>query len=263
MYILNGNFFTFILVFGVCVVYIFELKKRLSNSIKEIKNQKENYIAVLNHDLKTPTIAQIRALELLLNEEFGKITPEQKDMLKITLDSCCYMYEMIQNQLIKCKYEDSKLSLEYSNFDLISVIEECLNESSNKLKTNSLTTDFITPYTFCPIYADKNGIKKVIINLLSNSIHNAIPASNISITLIKENDKIKLKINTKSPYIKKNEIKSFFKKYSKCSDKFNKIGIGTGFYTSKQIIEAHNGTVIAESKKGEFNTLGFNIPMAV
>ncbi|MFQ8625398.1 MAG: hypothetical protein ACLSA2_02410 [Candidatus Gastranaerophilaceae bacterium] len=52
-----------------------------------LKKQRETYIAVLNHDLKIPTLAQIRALELLSSENLGTLNKRQQELLDLTLDS--------------------------------------------------------------------------------------------------------------------------------------------------------------------------------
>lgn len=60
--------------------------------IERIKQQ-ATFITDLSHDLKIPTIAQIRALELLLKGEFGKLTTEQEEMIQLILESCKCLYK--------------------------------------------------------------------------------------------------------------------------------------------------------------------------
>lgn len=62
---------------------------------KEIEERKNTFIATLTHDLKTPTIAQIKATELLLDNALGEINDEQRDILTQIKKSCKYMYDLI------------------------------------------------------------------------------------------------------------------------------------------------------------------------
>ena len=62
-----------------------------------VKRLRESYISTLNHDLKIPAIAQMRALELLLNENTGSINAVQKEILTSTLESCRHMYDMLNS----------------------------------------------------------------------------------------------------------------------------------------------------------------------
>lgn len=61
---------------------------------KEIEERKNTFIATLTHDLKTPTIAQIKATELLLDNVLGEINDEQRDILTQIKKSCKYMYDL-------------------------------------------------------------------------------------------------------------------------------------------------------------------------
>ena len=74
----------------------------------EIENleEKATYITILSHDLKIPTIAQIRALELLINGQFGELSKEQKEILRLILESCKGLYKVILTLLITCNLED-------------------------------------------------------------------------------------------------------------------------------------------------------------
>ena len=64
-----------------------------------LQKQRESFVASLSHDLKNPTIAQIRAIELILKGNFGQISSEQREIIQMVLDSCRYMKAMLVNIL--------------------------------------------------------------------------------------------------------------------------------------------------------------------
>jgi PAS domain S-box-containing protein len=228
---------------------------------KRAQEQRETYIATLSHDLKTPAIAQVRALELLLSGQFGEFNQEQKEILQTTLDSCNYMYEMVYTILSTCKFESGAISLNYTSFDIIPIIIECIHEVSNYAIKNSTTVEFEPKMSECIVCADKIEIKRVIINLLSNAINYAFPSTKVSLTLNTFENNLDLRVINSSPYIEPIALERLFSKYVTNAEKFNKVGFGLGLYLSKKIIEEHNGTIIAESSKTQNNTFGFNIPL--
>ncbi|MBR6301329.1 hypothetical protein IKR55_01180 [bacterium] len=64
-----------------------------------MSTQTENYKSVLKHHIKTPVLAQIRALELLLKGNYGKLNKRQTEMIEMTLKSCRHSYKIIHGQL--------------------------------------------------------------------------------------------------------------------------------------------------------------------
>lgn len=227
---------------------------------KRIAEQRETYIATLNHDLKTPAIAQVRALELLLSGQLGEFNDDQKEILKLTLDSCNYMYEMVYTLLSTCKFESGEIALNYTSFNIVKLLEQSIREINYLTKENSTIIEFNSPEEKYTVTADKTELKRVIINFLSNAINYANPSSIIDVTLYNYNEYIELRITNSSTYIEKERMQQLFSKYATHSEKFNKVGIGLGLYLSKQIIEAHNGTIIAESLPNQTTTFGFILP---
>ena len=227
---------------------------------KRISEQRETYIATLSHDLKTPTIAQVRALELLLSGQFGEFNQEQKNMLKLTLDSCNYMYDMVYTLLSTYKFENGDISLNFSSFNLTKTIEESIQELSNLAQENSITVEFSNDSEYM-VVADKIEMKRVVINLLSNAINYAFSNSRVVVSINKSGKNLELLVKNSSPYIEPSVMKGLFRKYVSHSDKFNKVGVGLGLYLSKKIVETHGGHIIAQSFKTQRNTFGFSIPM--
>lgn len=227
---------------------------------KRISEQRETYIATLSHDLKTPTIAQVRALELMLSGQFGEFNQEQKDMLKLTLDSCNYMYDMVYTLLSTYKFENGDISLNFSSFNFTKVVRESIKEVLNLAQENSVTVDFSEKSVY-KIVADKIEMKRVVINLLSNAINYAFQNSRVSISVKISGKNLEFYVKNSSPYIEPSVMNGLFRKYVTHSDKFNKVGVGLGLYLSKKIVEAHGGKIIAKSFKNQSNIFGFSIPL--
>lgn len=227
---------------------------------KRISEQRETYIATLSHDLKTPTIAQVRALELLLSGQFGEFNQDQKDVLKLTLDSCNYMYDMVYTLLSTYKFENGDISLNFSSFNLTKIVQESIKEVLNLAEENSVIVEFPENSDF-KIIADKIEMKRVVINLLSNAINYAFQNSRVSVSIKTSGKNLEFYVKNSSPYIEPSVMNGLFRKYVTHSDKFNKVGVGLGLYLSKKIVEAHGGKIIAQSFKTQSNIFGFSIPL--
>lgn len=236
---------------------------RCIDSEKRLQEQRETYIATLSHDLKTPAIAQVRALELLLSGQLGEFNESQKELLHLTLDSCNYLYDMVYTILSTCKFENGEISLNYSSVDFVKLTEECINECLTLSKTNNTTIVFEPVGKSCMAMADKTEIKRAIVNFLSNGINYANTDTVVKVSVSMHDEQVELRIQNSSPYIDSDTMNRIFRKYVTHSEKFNKVGVGLGLYLSKKIVEAHNGEIIAESTKDNTNTFGFIIPVSV
>ena len=236
---------------------------RCIDSEKRLQEQRETYIATLSHDLKTPAIAQVRALELLLSGQLGEFNESQKELLHLTLDSCNYLYDMVYTILSTCKFENGEISLNYSSVDFVTLTEECIKECLTLSKTNNTTIVFEPVGKSCMAMADKTEIKRAIVNFLSNGINYANTDTVVKVSVSMHDEQVELRIQNSSPYIDSDTMNRIFRKYVTHSEKFNKVGVGLGLYLSKKIVEAHNGEIIAESTKDNTNTFGFIIPVSV
>ena len=157
----------------------------------DIENLRKSFIETLSHDLKTPIIAQIRAMELMLDGSFGKFSNEQSEMLQMTLESCQYMYEIVSTLISTYKFDNEEFELNYSYFDIVNTIEENLKNIEKHLKKNNIKV-VVIPELDSPVTAgDKIRMQKVIQTLLFNSINSAFKNSIIKIFITENNGLLK------------------------------------------------------------------------
>ncbi len=227
---------------------------------EDLYNLKKSFLEILTHDLKTPIIAQMRALEMIINGGFGDLSNEQSEMLNLTLDSCNYMYSMISTLISTYKVDLEEPQLHYSEFNIMQVIEETIKKINNFVNENNIKI-IINPRIKNPIVSgDLTRITKVIQTLLLNSLNMAFKNSIIKIHIEQDKENISVKFESHSVYINPEKMEKLFKFLTYRTEKYNKIGIGIGLYLAKKVIEKHNGRIIAESHITQRNILGFEIP---
>ena len=227
---------------------------------KQLQVQRETFVASIGHDLKSPTIAQIRGLELLLNGAFGKLNTEQTELLSMILDSCRYMNGMLSSLLDTYKNYNGVVELKFSEFSLAELVKECVSEMLYVAREKSVEIRNSFSYSG-EIYADRVQIRRVIMNLLSNAIKYAYKETEIQLNLSKEKDNVNFKFINKSPYIPEEKQQCIFARYVSYSGEHKVAGTGLGLYASKKIIESHNGKIYVKSFKEEKNIFGFIIPI--
>ena len=242
-------------VIGICSV------ARDINAEKTATEQRETFVATLTHDLKTPTIAQIKALDLLLNDHMGPLNKEQKELLTLTKDSCNFMYEMLSTLLSTYKYENGDYALNCEKCNIISLAEESINELEAMLKEKNIAVNIHTEGSQFNTECDRMQIKRVLTNILGNAISYAYDNTQIIVTIKQDENGIGFEAKNESAYINPETMNNLFKKYVSHAAKFNKIGVGLGLYLSKQIIDAHDGNIYAKSFEDNHNIFGFVLPL--
>ena len=231
------------------------------DSERKLQAQRETFVASLGHDLKNPTIAQIRSLELLLKGSFGEISKEQKELLEMVLDSCRYMNGMLSSLLATYRNQGGVVKLNFENFSLLDLVNECVSEMIYVAKDKGVNIIIINECASEIVQADRVQIKRVIMNLLSNGIKYAFANTTLNLQVYNLKNFLGFEFENESPYIPEEKRKAIFAQYVSYASAHNELGIGLGLYASKKIIEGHNGNIFVKSNKDNRNSFGFRIPV--
>jgi len=261
----NSSHWVRIAIFPVLNIYnevdkviIIFLNIDKEHKIAEIK---EDFIATLTHDLKTPTLAQLKTLDLLLNNTFGELTQEQAEIIKHIKNSCTYLNDLIFTILDSYMYENGNKSLIYDKINIPLFLKDALLEteylSQGKNQSIVVTSNLIHD----DVCADRLQLKRVLINLITNAINHGLPNTTVTISITSDYNDFKFEIRNQGTYIDDTKIAEIFHKFkTNTNDKYKKIGNGLGLYLSKTIIEKHNGNIYAKSYTDGLCIFGFEIP---
>ena len=228
---------------------------------KKLENQRDLFLATLSHDLKNPLQAQISSLEMLYREYYGKIDEGHQEIMELVIESAKYMKDMLCTLLKTCKQNNGIIQLEYSRFDIISLMNRSIKEVRGLGKIKNVEIRFNSKLTEDEklMYADENQLRRVIGNMLNNAINYAFENSVVGISVKLENGFYVFDFKNESEEISESLKVNIFNKYVCGNPLETNSGVGLGLYFCRKIIEAHDGTISLDNI-GTKNTFSIKIP---
>lgn len=226
--------------------------ERLENALKDLKDEKINLKDIINdisHQLKTPLSALIAYNDILKNHENMDIETKSK-FIEMTSEQLDRMDWLITTLLKYARIESNAVSY---NKEMIPISEsiryaiEPLKVSANN-KKQSIELDFNSEGYY---FHDKKWIAESLSNIIKNAIEHTDINGKIKITLEETPMSISITISDNGEGIEKSELKNIFKRFYKGKNSINPKSIGIGLSLSKKIIEAHGGSITAESELGK------------
>lgn len=222
----------------------------LKNSIEK---EKEQFIATLTHDLKSPINAEICALTQLLKKD-------KNEMLEELLNSAKYMKLITENILCYYKQKNKGISLKKEVVNFEELIASSINDLKYLANDKNIKINFHNNILEPSIELDVLEIKRVINNLLSNAIEYSYKDNRIDINLNTKNNTFIFEIRDYGIGINSENLNNIFDEYMSLAKQHKKTGFGLGLNICKNIIEEHNGEITIDSTYGKGTSIQFKIP---
>ncbi len=228
-------------------------------ALQELEKLRDDFIATLAHDLKTPLLAAIQTLKFFLDGTLGSLAERQQNFLEIMLQSNQDMLNLVNALLEVYRYESGQLVLCKDYFVLKDLMEQCSREVQSLLEKKNLQL-VIQEIQDEKIYADKHEIKRVLSNFIGNAIKHTPQCGKISIFADFNDNDIIVSVEDTGIGIPENDIPKLFNRFSQGTAKKRSTSTGLGLYLSRQIVEAHNGKIWVESEVNAGSRFKFSLP---
>jgi len=236
---------------------------------KQIKNlqkqdlQKNEFIGMISHELKTPLVPINGYLDLILAGKYGDVNEKIKSKLEIVKANSSTLLNMISDLLDAQKMEFHKLVFHKEIHNL----HELVNESISNLYPNlerkhiSIIPD-LQGNIAC--FCDKMRIKQVITNIITNAIKYSEDGDKLHVQLNKNGSYAKIVIKDQGVGISHEKLDKIFVKFYQVDNSITREGGGTGLGLAicKGIIDNHNGKIWAESEgRGKGTEIHILLPL--
>lgn len=236
--------------------------EQLNEDLKKSNQQKNDYMGILTHEIKTPIHGIRGFIEMLLKTDLSFEQKEYTDMIRLSAKN---LSKLIDDVLDYSKIESGKMVLEKNEFNLNLLINEIKNLFIPDLKIKKLS--FETNIENIPniLFGDEYRIKQILINLIGNAVkftqEGYIKLNVNSEKLNSGKIKINFVLEDSGTGISKNNLNRIFERYNQEDSSIKKRfgGTGLGLYITKKIIEHMDGEISVKSEKGQGSKFIFYI----
>lgn len=250
-----------------------KLKKEINKATEQLKIQnkklikldkaKDEFVSIASHQLKSPLTGIRWSTEILMKNKDKNLKPKQLELLENISASNLSLIKLTNDLLDVSHIETGrKFKIIKSTFRNNDVINEVLKESAYSIKTKKLKIDNKISDKL-KISADRNKIKQVWQNLITNAIKYTKEKTTIKLYAKTDKDKqTSFYIEDKGIGIPKDQQENLFSKFFRASNAslIETEGTGLGLYIARELIRAHGGEMSFTSKENKGSTFCFNLP---
>jgi two-component system CheB/CheR fusion protein len=236
------------------------VQKLIDEATRELLNKKDEFISIASHELKTPVTSLKAVLQVL-----ERVTSNKEEMRSIQSfiqkanRQTDKLTELITDLLDVTRVQSGKLELRKTDFILGELIEDCWEELLSNSSRHQITLE---GDLHVEVFADRNRLEQVIVNLVSNAIKYSPESDKVIINIRKVTDGVKIDITDFGIGIPKDKISLLFDRFYRVNENSQRYtGLGLGLFISSEIIKQHQGRIHVDSIVGKGSTFWFTIPL--
>jgi two-component system phosphate regulon sensor histidine kinase PhoR len=224
---------------------------------RKVIQQKDDFISVASHELKTPITSLQAALQLLnrIKDNPGEQLPKLIEQANKSMNK---VSSMVEDLLNASKVTLGQLHMNTSTFKLSAVV----GDSYQHIRAMEKSKIKITGDLELKVLGDPTRIEQVIINFINNAFKYAPNTEEIRVSILQQDDFVRLEVSDDGPGIAPEKLPHLFDRYYRVDDSgLQYSGLGLGLYICAEIIKKHDGEIGAESELGKGSTFWFTLPL--
>lgn len=241
------------------------LKKLIEDRLQYEEDIKE-LISNISHDLKTPLTA-IKGYAEGLIDGVADTMEKQEKYLKTIYMKANDMSVLVDELAYYAKIDCNTIPYTFKNISLAEYFEDCVEDLHLELEVTNIKVNYENLVDHdVQVIADAEQLKRVIHNIIGNSVKYMDKAEGIIKIRIKDNNEyVQVDIEDNGAGIAQEELPFIFDRFYRADASRNtkKGGSGLGLAIAKKVIEDHSGTIWATGEKGKGTTISFTLKKAV
>jgi signal transduction histidine kinase len=232
--------------------------------LRELDRLKDEFLSLVSHELRTPLTSIRGYLELVLDEEAGEITPEQRRFLKAVERNSLRLLRLVGDLLFVAQADAGRLTLERAKIDVAALAADGVEAARPVADQKSIQLD-LGGGPVPALVADRGRLAQVVDNLVSNALKFTPEGGRVEVRTSADNGHVVLEIEDTGIGIPADEQPRLFERFFRAATATEQAipGTGLGLAIVKAIVEAHGGRILMESEPNVGTTVRIELPLSV
>lgn len=231
--------------------------------LRQLERIRSDFVANVSHEIKTPVTAIHGFAETLVDG--ACLDPERAmEFSRIIYRESERLHRIVSELLDLARIESGQVSLELVPTDIVQVVQETVHSLDHRAQKADLKLE--TEGAEAPVWAraDKDRLQQVLVNLIVNAINNTPAGGEITVTVRKECDEVKVAVTDTGRGIAPEVLPRIFERFYRVDKARSREagGTGLGLAIVKHIVEAHGGSIRVESEPGRGSIFTLYLPKA-
>ena len=216
-----------------------------------LDNMRKEFVADVSHELKTPITSIMGYADTLLEGDYDKEVQEK--FLNVIATEARRMAKLVTDLLTLSRHDSNKIKNEKQEFDLGELVKKCQEKLQIEIEKKHHNVECFVTANVPPIVADKYGIERVVLNILSNSIKYTEPNGNIKIYVGFVYNDAYIKIIDNGIGIPEEDLSRIFERFYRVDKARTRQmgGTGLGLSIAKEILDRNKGSIDIKSEVGK------------
>jgi PAS domain S-box-containing protein len=226
------------------------------DDLKNLQQQKDDFISIASHELKTPVTSLKMSLQLLERNKDNPslLTGKLVGQANRSLERVSVLIEELLNV---SKLNQGQLHLNKKPFEISQVI----GDSAQHVVLNGSHRVITDGVDGLQAFGDPERIEQVLINFINNAVKYAPDSKDIRVSAHRENGSVRFSVSDKGPGIAAEKVPHLFQRYYRVDSQGAQFsGLGLGLYISSEIVKRHGGEIGVDTEPGKGSTFWFTIP---
>jgi signal transduction histidine kinase/CheY-like chemotaxis protein len=237
-----------------------ELREQ-SLELELASRHKSEFLASMSHELRTPLNAVLGFSEVLLERMFGEINERQEEYLRDIHGSGQHLLELLNEILDLSKIEAGRMELEYSSFELRSLLEDAGSMLRQRAVAQGITLSVVVADDVGLIHSDELRLKQVVLNLMTNAVKFTGDGGSVAVRAARQGTEIDVTVTDTGIGVSESDRERIFESFQQGGrGSSREEGTGLGLTLSRRIVELLGGRMWLESEVGVGSTFGFSLP---
>lgn len=230
---------------------------------RRLDKLRKDFIANVSHELRTP-ISLLQGYSEAIVDDIAETKEDKNELAQIIHDESLRMSRLVNELLDIARMEAGHIQLNYEEVHVNDFVRRIIHKFQGIASDHEITLTYESHIEQSTVSIDADRMEQVFTNLIDNAIHHTESGGHVNVVVHSNESEISVEIKDSGTGIPEEDLPFIFERFYK-TDKArtrdgSKKGTGLGLPIAKNIVSAHQGTIIAKSKKGQGTTFSFTIP---